>query len=42
MTSIIFCSEVVERQRAEEFMPHVNRLKVSTMPLVKAGNILNA
>ena len=40
MTSIIFCSEELEKEQAEAFMPQVNRMKVSTMGLVKAGKLL--
>jgi len=40
MTSIIFCTEQLDKEQAEAFMPQVNRMKVSTMELVKSGKLL--
>lgn len=40
MTSIIFCNEQLDKERAESFMPQVNRMKVSTMALVKEGRMV--
>lgn len=36
---IVFCRDEVSRERAEEFMAHVNRIKASTMDLVHQGKI---
>lgn len=36
---IIFCRDEVSRERAEDFMTHINRIKASTMDLVHQGKI---
>lgn len=39
MAVIIFCRDEVGRERAEEFMTHVNRIKASTLELVRQGKM---
>jgi hypothetical protein len=36
---IVFCRDEVSRERAEEFMTHINRIKASTVELVRQGKL---
>jgi hypothetical protein len=39
LVTIFFCRETVSKEQAEEFVAHINRIKVSTMDLVREGKI---
>jgi hypothetical protein len=42
MVAVVFCRETVDRSKAQAFMPLINRLKVSTVDLVRQGRIFAA
>lgn len=42
LVAIFFCREAVAKEQAEEFVAHINRIKASTIDLVRQGKIFAA